>query len=280
MHTSAEQFSQASVESRVEPEEEGLSDRTARARCIEFESLLAREMPRFHRMAMRWLHNREDAEDAVQDAMMSAFVHIASFEGRARMSSWLMSIVINSVKMHLRRNRRKMFPLDQALDGDARTLAELLPDPSPSPEQSCEVSQIREMVYQSISHLSPTQRAALRLFNREGLSLKEAAEVLGVPIGTVKAQLARGRGELTQRLRRVLVGSETRKSRVDSRTKQSSAHKPSPEGSEFKVASPSSPRSGRWAAKAEPEFSRNTGIHGEVCFGLSEVAVEGYPVPA
>jgi RNA polymerase sigma factor (sigma-70 family) len=54
-------------------------------------------------MAMQWLHNREDAEDAVQDAVLSAFTHLASFEGLARTSSWLMSVVINAVKMQLRK---------------------------------------------------------------------------------------------------------------------------------------------------------------------------------
>src|SRR5271165_7601040 len=178
MQTAAREFSEA-VDglgvggARGEPGSQVVLDR-----CIEFEKLLARELPRFQRMAMRWLRNREDAEDVVQDAVMSAFVHIASFEGRARMSSWLMSIVLNSVKMHLRRSRRKFVPLDQVLEDDSRTLAEMLPDPKPTPEQSCALSQIRETVYQSMAELSPTQRAALQLSARDGLSLKEVAAVL------------------------------------------------------------------------------------------------------
>src|SRR5271165_1579331 len=232
-----------------------LCNPVVRERYIEFENLLAHELPRFQRMAMRWLRNREDAEDAVQDAVISAFTHIASFEGRARMSSWLMSIVINSVKMHLRKNRRKMFPLDQVMEDDTRTLAELLPAPGPTPEQSCESSQIRELVYKSIADLSPTQRVALQLFNRDGLSLKQTAEVLGVPVGTVKAQLARGRGQLTQRLRKVLGKSGSPMPGIASRAQQAMAPKPSrPRAEAGSALCPSAAIPNRWAARPEPAF--------------------------
>jgi len=279
MQTAAREFSEAvdGLEAGAARGERG--SQVALERCIEFEKLLARELPRFQRMAMRWLRNREDAEDAVQDAVMSAFVHIGSFEGRARMSSWLMSIVINSVKMHLRRNRRKFVPLDQVLEDDSRTLAELLPDPGPTPEQNCELSEVRAKVEQSIADLSPTQRAALQLCSRDGLSLKEAAAVLNVPIGTVKARLARGRGELTQRLRKVLVGSETRKPRIQSSMKQKVAQKPA-RCSQLKLTpSPSSCAPSRWPPRVEAEFARDAQIGADICFKL-EVAVEGSPVPA
>ena len=84
---------------------------------------------------MRWLRNREDAEDAVQDAVLSAFRNIASFEGRARMSSWLMTIVINSARMHVRRNRRNLLPIDHVLYDDSLAEVDILPDPRPNPEQ-------------------------------------------------------------------------------------------------------------------------------------------------
>jgi DNA-directed RNA polymerase specialized sigma24 family protein len=69
----------------------------------EFDSILSHSLPRFRRIAMRLLRNPEDAEDAVQDAMLSAHRHIASFDGRSQMSTWIMSIVINAVRMQIRR---------------------------------------------------------------------------------------------------------------------------------------------------------------------------------
>ena len=183
----------------VAPSEQGGCDSR-----LEFEILVARELPRFRRMAMRWLRNREDAEDAVQDAFLSAFKHVSSFEGRARMSSWVMSIVINSARMHLRKAKRNALPLHPAVEDGSLTVADTLPDPGPNPEQICQRCEIHGIVAQSIRQLSPTQRMPLQLFGLGGLSLKEAADTLGVPLGTVKAQLARGRGRLRKKLRKVL----------------------------------------------------------------------------
>ena len=83
-------------------------------RRLEFEDVLSRNLPGFQRVAMRWLRNPEDAEDAVQDAMLSAFKNIARFEGRAQMATWVMAIVINAVRAQLRRRlRHTLLPLDQ-----------------------------------------------------------------------------------------------------------------------------------------------------------------------
>jgi RNA polymerase sigma-70 factor (ECF subfamily) len=172
-------------------------------RRLEFENVLSRNMPRFQRLAMHWLRNPEDAEDAVQDAMLSAFKHIAYFEGRAQMSTWLMAIVINAVRMQLRRRlRHTLLPLDQPERDGHRTISDLVADQRPTPEQTLEKSELRELVLQLTGSLPPSQRTAMQLRQRDdGLSMKEAAEVLGVPVGTLKAQLARGRVTLTRRLR-------------------------------------------------------------------------------
>jgi len=79
----------------------------------EFENILSHWLTRFRIIAERQLGNREDAEDAVQDAMLSAFTHIARFDGRAKMSTWLTAIVLNAVRMNLRRRPRgRMLSLD------------------------------------------------------------------------------------------------------------------------------------------------------------------------
>ncbi|MGC2323137.1 MAG: sigma-70 family RNA polymerase sigma factor [Terriglobales bacterium] len=173
----------------------------------EFEDVLSRNLPRFRKMAMRHLHNPEDADDAVQDALLSAFKSLARFEGRAQMSSWLMAIVINSARLQLRRRRRKSLSLDQNLQDhhwnleDRRwTVSELLTDPRPTAEQSLENSQLCELVAKLAQSLPLSQRTALQLHHKDGLSVKQAAELLGLPLGTVKAQLARARRRLTQLL--------------------------------------------------------------------------------
>src|SRR5271165_4728164 len=102
---------------------------------MEFEKIVSRDLSRFRRLAMRWLRNPEDAEDAVQDAMLSAFRHIAAFDGRARLSTWVMAIVINAVRMQLRRRPRYHFvSLDQAPEEGQWAISEVLADPRPTPE--------------------------------------------------------------------------------------------------------------------------------------------------
>ncbi len=190
-------------------------------RRIELEDLLSHNLPRFRRLAMRWLRNPEDAEDAVQDAVLSAFKHIARFEGRAQMSTWLMAIVINSVRMQIRRRPRyKILSLDQRLQEDQCAISDLLADPRPTPEQTLERRELHDLVTALTGSLPPAQRAAMQLRDGDDLSTSEAAEILGVPEGTLKAQLARGRAKLTQRLRKALGMSETRTSIPDSKARR------------------------------------------------------------
>jgi RNA polymerase sigma-70 factor, ECF subfamily len=166
----------------------------------EFDNILSHALPRFRRIAMRWLRNPEDAEDAVQDAMLSAFTHIARFDGRAKMSTWVMAIVINAIRMQIRRRpRRQMLSLDQRVAQGQWTISEILADPRPSPEQTLEQRELRAIVIKLTGSLRPAQRAALQLRLRDDLSIQKAAQTLGVPEGTVKAQLARGRARLMQR---------------------------------------------------------------------------------
>ncbi len=174
-------------------------------RLQEFDNIVSRGLPRFRRIAKRWLGNHEDAEDAVQDAMLSAFTHIADFEGRAQMSTWLTAVVINAVRMQIRRRPRgHMLSLDcSPKEDESTTFAELLVDPKPTPEQTLEQRQFREIVTKLAGGLPRSQRAALLLRLTNGFSLKETAEILGVPLGTLKAQLARGRAKIIERFHKV-----------------------------------------------------------------------------
>jgi RNA polymerase sigma-70 factor (ECF subfamily) len=174
-------------------------------RLQEFDNIVSRGLPRFRRIAMRWLGNHEDAEDAVQDAMLSAFTHIADFEGRAQMSTWLTTVVINAIRMQIRRRRRgHLLSLDCSPKEDqSTTFAELLLDPRPTPEQTLEQRQFRQIITKLTNGLPPHQRAALLLRQQDCFSLKETAEILGVPLGTVKAQLARGRAKIIERFHKV-----------------------------------------------------------------------------
>jgi RNA polymerase sigma-70 factor, ECF subfamily len=183
-----------------------LTTQAISARRQEFENILPQALPRFRRMAARWLDNRDDAEDVIQDAMLSAFTHIGQFDGRAKLSTWLSAIVINAVRMQMRRRRRgPMFSLDYAPKEGRQPIAELLADPRPTPEKVVERFELYTLIIKLTRGLAPSQRTALRLYQRNGHSIRKLAKNLGVPEGTLKANLARGRAKLAARFHKVMA---------------------------------------------------------------------------
>jgi len=173
---------------------------TSVVRRREFEQILSRDLPRFHRMAKRWLRNREDAEDAVQEAMLSAFRHIARFDGRSQMKTWITAIVINAVRMQIRRRPRgQMLSLDHSLEYGQLNVSEKLADLQPAQDQVLIERESLDIIKKLTSGLSVPQKAVLKLRLEKGLSIKDTAETLEVPIGTVKANLTRARAKLARR---------------------------------------------------------------------------------
>lgn len=181
-----------------------MSSNSANARQLD--EVLSRYLPSFQRMAFRKLGNSADAEDAVQDALLSAYKHLDQFRGGAQMSTWLTTIVINSARMQLRkRSNRVQVSLDEPLDDEQQNfLSERIADDGPNPEDVCRESELHERVQRALSQMSVPLRKALQLRGVEGLTTHEAALILGVPDGTVKAQLTRARAKLRQIMRRSL----------------------------------------------------------------------------
>ena len=181
-------------------------------RVQELTCVIVRSLPYLHRTAFRRMGNVADAEDAVQDALLSAYSHIDQFRGQARMSTWLTSIVINSVRMKL---RRRSWHLNVSLDEDERDqdahrLSDIVSDPRPSPEEECGRAERAELLVQSLASLSPILRQAFQLRDIDGLSIRETAQTLGVSDGTVKARLSRARTKLKKLLQRSLGRHVTR----------------------------------------------------------------------
>jgi RNA polymerase sigma-70 factor (ECF subfamily) len=164
-------------------------------RVQELDNVVSRYRPMFYKRAFRLLRNATDAEDAVQDALLSAYKHLGRFRGQAELSTWLTTIVINAARMQLRR-RSGHLSLDQEHGQDGLIFSEQLPDSRPSPEEVCSAVEARDRLVEGVQQLSPKLRRAFQLRDIDGLTTKEAAHVLGVRQGTVKAQLARARARL------------------------------------------------------------------------------------
>jgi RNA polymerase sigma-70 factor, ECF subfamily len=172
----------------------------------EAQDVFSRYRPLLHRTAYRYLANAADAEDAVQDALLSAYKHLDQFRGQAQVSTWLVAIVSNCARMQLRRRPRKIHvSLDQQFgDEQGHMVSERLVHGGPNPEEEYREAELRERLVQFAEELPPALRRAFHLRELDGLTTGEAAQILGVAEGTVKSQLARARTKLTGLMGRAL----------------------------------------------------------------------------
>jgi RNA polymerase sigma-70 factor (ECF subfamily) len=161
-----------------------------------FGELFRRHRDRLWAVALRTLHDPDDAADALQEAMISAFRRAAEFRGEAAVTTWLHRIVVNACLDQLRRKAaRPTVPADDeaALDALGQRLGGAAPDPTSDSDAALDVAA-------ALQQLPAGQRAALVLVDMLGYSVVVAAEVLGVSPGTVKSRCARGRARLLPHL--------------------------------------------------------------------------------
>ena len=161
----------------------------------ELQDVFSRYLPLLYRTAYRYLGNTADAEDAVQDALLSAYKHLDQFRGQAQISTWLVAIVSNCARMQLRRRPRQLhLSLNEQFGNEqGYTVSDRLADCGPSPEEAYQDAELHERIMQFAEELSPPLRRAFQLRDLDGLTTSEAAQILGVVDGTVKAQVARAR---------------------------------------------------------------------------------------
>ena len=165
------------------------------------DNVVLQNLPKFRKRAFRYLGNLPDAEDAVQDALLCAYKNLAQFRGHAQISTWFTRIVINAAKMQIRRGRGIYLSLDQPQGQDGLTFSEQLHDSRPNPEEICSTSEAHERLVKSVQRLTPTLRTAFKLRYTDGLTPEQAAHLLGVPEGTVKAQVSRARAKVSRMMR-------------------------------------------------------------------------------
>ena len=169
------------------------------------EALFRRYQRPLFQTALRVLGNTEDAEDALQDGLLSAYRNLKRFEGRSQFSTWLTRIVINAALMRRRSAKaRPAVSLDEPPREDELSAAERFADDGLTPEQVFANTEIREMLSENLDQLSPLLRTAFVLREVQGYSTGEAAKKLGVTENTLKARLWRARHQLAERLGRRL----------------------------------------------------------------------------
>ena len=174
-------------------------------RLREMEAAVSRQLPTFIRQATRHLGNAADAEDAVQDAMLSAFRHLSQFRGQAQMTTWLTRIVINSARGQMRkRSRAHHVSIDESpREGEAYRILESTADRRLSPEEACRRSDLALHATKLAQKLSPSLREAFQLRDLEGKTIREMTDTLEASAGAVKSRVSRARAEL-RRLARAI----------------------------------------------------------------------------
>ncbi|GAX54138.1 RNA polymerase sigma factor SigM [Streptomyces olivochromogenes] len=156
-----------------------------------FGEIVRRHRDRLWAVALRTLGDREEAADAVQDALVSAYRAAHTFRGQSAVTTWLHRITVNACLDRARKAAsRKTSPVD-----DTERLEQLL-EPHESASAPAERNDLHRELLTALSTLPADQRAALVLVDMQGYPVAEAARVLDVPVGTVKSRCARGRARL------------------------------------------------------------------------------------
>lgn len=165
-----------------------------------FHELIRPYERRVYAMALSFLHNEADAEDAAQEAFLKAFRNLAGFRGDAKFGTWLVTITLNEARSRIRRRDAiKMESLDEP-DEEGQTSPALLRDWKEIPSEALERKEVRSLLHKAITALPAIYREVFQLRDIEQLSVNEAAAALGITTSSVKVRLHRARMMLQKNL--------------------------------------------------------------------------------
>lgn len=165
-----------------------------------FEQLQKRYSNRLYKRILSITRNHEDAEDALQDTFMRAFLALGSFQGRSHLSTWLTRIAINSALMVIRRRCRAYAQVSftPTSESEADFHEFEIRDSAPTPEEICDLKQRFDRMFCAIDRLDPTLRNTIGIQITQECSLKEMAHTLDLSVAAVKARLHRARKKLAK----------------------------------------------------------------------------------
>ncbi len=165
-----------------------------------FAELIRRNYASSFKLAVSILHERQEAEDEVQNACWQVYRHIGQFQGDSKFSTWMTRIVVNQCLMRLRQTRRaKFLYLDDTLIGEERGTLELV-DRCMTPEAELGTKEIRRLLERETNRIPPLLRRVFVLRDVNELPMQVVAEKLGISVAAAKSRLLRARLELRQRL--------------------------------------------------------------------------------
>lgn len=163
-----------------------------------FGELIAPYQDRLYNTLFRMSGNAEDAAELFQEAMIRVFRGLRSYQGDSSFYTWLYRIALNVAFTHRRRHRLRVVSVENLVRGGAADLVDN--DENLRPGRAIENAETRDVIEQALADVPEVYRAVLVLKDVEGLKYEEIAEILDIPIGTVRSRLHRARCEMRDRL--------------------------------------------------------------------------------
>ena len=154
----------------------------------EFSDIVERYSDPAYRIALRMLQNAADAEDAVQEAFISAYRSFSNFKGQSKVTTWLYRIVVNACLMKIRKEKSRANYLTETGYDDA-----VVHDWRNDPEKAAMNAELRDVLQRGLGRLGPELRTVIVLRDVQGLSCPEAAEALDITVASFKSRLHRAR---------------------------------------------------------------------------------------
>jgi RNA polymerase sigma-70 factor (ECF subfamily) len=180
----------------VRPDEGALVSAAKAGDLAAFEELVTRYESRIFRLTMNITQNREDAQDAAQDAFLKSYQNLDRFQGDSRFYTWLVRIAVNEALMRLRKRRPNVVSIDQPIETDDDLIPHQLQDWDPTPEQRYQQTEMNSILTEAVGKLDPIFRTVFMLRDVEQVSTEETAELLGISVPAVKSRLLRARLKL------------------------------------------------------------------------------------
>src|SRR5580704_13434378 len=182
-------------------EERKLIERCKNGDRQAFDTLIRAYEKRVYNLAYRLCGHYDEANDISVDAFMRVYQALKLFRGDANFSTWLFRIVTNVYLDRRKRSRNKQhLSLEEYIELEENSVARQIEDPAPTPGMAAEEHERHDILQRAIAALPDYQRAMIVLYHTEGLAYDEIAEVLNLPIGTVKSRLNRARLTLREKL--------------------------------------------------------------------------------
>jgi RNA polymerase sigma-70 factor (ECF subfamily) len=185
----------------VNPDDHRLIADCLQGQTAAFGELVRRYQDRLYNTVYRLVDNAEDAQDVVQDAFLSAYQSLGSFKGDSQFFTWLYRIAVNTA-ISLKRKQRVALSLRAGRGGEAGGSEPVDPSELSRPEHALEKAEQAHKVQEALNRLSAEHRTVLLLKDMEGQKYETMAEILQVPIGTIRSRLHRARLELRELLER------------------------------------------------------------------------------